>query len=125
MKHLPSWYKITEQEYAWARLCGYEIRYNSSCDRVEWRLNGGLHREDGPAREWADGSREWWLNGLQHRTDGPAVEYADGDRSWYLNGQLHRENGPAIEWADGWREWWLNGDQYTEEEFDEALAQLV
>ena len=29
----------------------------------EWRLNGKLHREDGPAVERANGSKEWWLNG--------------------------------------------------------------
>ena len=28
-----------------------------------WFLNGKIHREDGPALEWADGSKEWWLNG--------------------------------------------------------------
>ena len=27
-----------------------------------WYLNGNLHREDGPAIEWADGRKEWWLN---------------------------------------------------------------
>jgi hypothetical protein len=27
-----------------------------------WRLNDKLHREDGPACEWADGSKELWLN---------------------------------------------------------------
>jgi hypothetical protein len=25
-------------------------------------LNGELHREDGPAAEWADGSKFWYLN---------------------------------------------------------------
>ena len=102
MKHLPSWYKITEQEYAWARLCGYEIHYDNDSDRVIWFLDGKKHRTDGPACEWADGTRSWWLNGLRHRTDGPAVECADGDR-----------------------EWWLNGKRHTEEDFDEALARLV
>ena len=29
-----------------------------------WWLNGELHREDGPAMEWADGDKYWWLNGL-------------------------------------------------------------
>ena len=24
---------------------------------------------------------------ILHREDGPAVEYADGDKSWYLNGE--------------------------------------
>jgi hypothetical protein len=31
-----------------------------------WYLNGKLHREDGPAVEWADGRKEWWLNGKQY-----------------------------------------------------------
>ena len=28
-----------------------------------WYLNGELHREDGPAIEWASGTKEWYLNG--------------------------------------------------------------
>ena len=27
-----------------------------------WWLNGKLHREDGPAREYVNGHKEWWLN---------------------------------------------------------------
>jgi hypothetical protein len=26
------------------------------------------------------------LNGVRHRTDGPAIEYANGSKYWYLNG---------------------------------------
>ena len=29
----------------------------------QWFLNGELHREDGPAIEWANGAKEWYLNG--------------------------------------------------------------
>ena len=29
----------------------------------EWYFNGQLHREDGPALEWANGSKYWFLNG--------------------------------------------------------------
>ena len=32
-------------------------------DRTEWYLNGKRHREDGPANEWADGTKSWWVNG--------------------------------------------------------------
>lgn len=32
-----------------------------------------LHREDGPAVEWKDGSEEWYINDVLHREDGPAV----------------------------------------------------
>jgi len=56
------------------------------------------------------GGTKWWrLNGKLHREDGPAVEYTNGDREWYLNDKLHREDGPAFEGADGDKEWYLNG----------------
>ena len=32
----------------------------------EWRVNGELHREDGPAVEYPSGHKEWWLNGKQY-----------------------------------------------------------
>ena len=47
-----------------------------------------LHREDGPAIEWAEGTHKtWYLNGKRHREDGPAVEYSDGDKEWFINGE--------------------------------------
>ena len=79
-------------------------------DRIEYRVLGKLHREDGPALEWVDGGKEWYLNGKLHREDGPAVECADGDKSWWVNGKLHREDGPAVECADGDKSWWVNGE---------------
>ena len=35
----------------------------------------------------ADGHKEWRLNGKLHREDGPAVEGANGYKAWYLNGK--------------------------------------
>ena len=32
-------------------------------DRREWHLDGQRHREDGPAVEYANGSRAWWIDG--------------------------------------------------------------
>ena len=32
-------------------------------DRVEYRLHGKLHREDGPAIEYTNGFKQWWLDG--------------------------------------------------------------
>jgi hypothetical protein len=37
------------------------------------------------------GNREWWRNGQLHREDGPAIEYASGNRYWYLNDRLMTE----------------------------------
>jgi len=88
----------------------------------EWYQNGQLHRLDGPAVEWGDGTissgtKIWFLNGQRHRLDGPAVECGDGSKEWYVNGQRHRLDGPAIEWANGDREWYIEGKKLTEEEF--------
>ena len=55
-------------------------------DRVEYRLNGKLHREDGPAIEWTNGRKEWWINGERHREDGPAIVRTNGPNRWYMNG---------------------------------------
>ena len=50
---------------------------------------------------------EWYLNDKLHREDGPAIEYANGDRWWCLNGQQYSEQeflnkmspAPTTEWV--------------------------
>ena len=83
-----------------------------------WYLNDKLHREDGPAVDWADGYKAWYLNGKRHREDGPASEYASGNKVWFLNGKLHREDGPACEYSSGSKAWYLNGKQLSEAQFN-------
>ncbi len=79
-----------------------------------WFLNDKLHRQDGPAVEWADGSRRWYLNGLLHREDGPAMVWSDGTKFWYHNNKRHREDGPAAEYPDDTNIWYLD-DKYLGE----------
>jgi antitoxin component YwqK of YwqJK toxin-antitoxin module len=74
-----------------------------------WCQYGQVHRIDGPTTEYADGSKFWYQDGLLHRVDGPAAEYANGDKLWYQNGELHRVDGPAEEYANGAKEWYQNG----------------
>ena len=75
-----------------------------------WRNEQGrLHRDDGPAVEYADGSKYWYQNGQLHRLDGPAIEYDDGSKYWYQKDQLHRDDEPAIERADGSKFWYVEG----------------
>jgi hypothetical protein len=95
------------------------IKYTVIVDKycTKWYLNGLLHREDGPACEYANGNKEWLRNGKLHREDGPALEDIHGNKEWYLNGNRHRENGPAIEFADGRKYWYLNSVKHTEEQF--------
>jgi len=79
---------------------------------IRWRNEDGeLHREDGPAIEWASGSKEWWVNHKRHREDGPAIEWASGSKEWWVNDKRHREDGPAIEFASGNKYWYLNDER--------------
>lgn len=63
----------------------------------------------------------WKLNGLLHREDGPAIERSDGHKEWCQNGRYHREDGPACEWTDGSKSWYLNDVYHTEEEFNARM----
>jgi hypothetical protein len=66
---------------------------------------------------------KWWWNKDRrlyclHRLDGPAVEYTDGSKLWLIHGKYHRLDGPAREWADGLKCWCINDEQLTQEEFE-------
>ena len=54
---------------------------------------------------------KYWENeeGELHRTDGPAIEFSNGSKFWYQNGKRHREDGPAVEYANGEKEFWVRG----------------
>jgi len=79
--------------------------------------DGKRHRTDGPAVEYASGTKEWYLNGKLHRTDGgPAIELANGSKFWILNGKRHREDGPAVEFANGNKYWYLNDERVEMED---------
>jgi len=83
-----------------------------------------LHREDGPAVEYADGTKRWFQQGKFHRDDGPSIEYNNGDKFWYQHDQLHREDGPAVEYTNGYQEWWIKGEQLkfsSQEEFERYM----
>ena len=78
---------------------------------LSFTLFGKLHRVDGPARIWSDGSFEWYYNGKLHRPCGPAVEYkVYGAKYWYWHGNLHRLDGPAAEYSSGYKLWYIDGN---------------
>jgi len=53
------------------------------CTRYTNEL-GQIHRSDGPAVIYSDGTEKWFVNGKLHRLDGPAVVYVNGDKEWYI-----------------------------------------
>jgi|SRR5579859_482967 len=76
-----------------------------------WYFNKRLHRLDGPAIEYVNGTKCWYFDHLLHREDGPAIEYTNGSRCWYFYGQYHRLDGPAEDYIDGDKYWWYHGEQ--------------
>ena len=68
-----------------------------------------------------DRANKWKLNGKLHREDGPAYEHPSGFKSWYFNDERHRIGGPAIECPDGSKSWWLDGMDYSEEAYWKEL----
>ena len=91
---------------------------------AEWKIDRKLHRVDGPAVIWEDGSTEWWQFGFRGRIGGPCSDMADGSRAWierdlnvgrhHLGANLprvpyHRLDGPALIYANGTRHWIQDG----------------
>jgi hypothetical protein len=98
------------------RIDGPAIEYADGTK--SWYVNGKLHRLDGPATESQDGAKSWYVNGKLHRLEGPAVEYAEGYKAWYVDGKRHRlDGGPVIEYSDGSKRWFVNGKFLTEAAF--------
>ncbi len=60
---------------------------------------------------------------LLHREDGPAVEFFNGTKYWYKDGKLHREDGPAIEDELCCQDcWYKNGLRFIRPESPRASA---
>jgi len=59
---------------------------------------------------------------MLHRLDGPAIIWSDGSKAWFVDGKRHRLDGPAVEYATGTRLWYVDGKYLTEEEFNDLTA---
>jgi len=109
-----------------------------------WNAEGWLHRTDGPALIWEEGSEGWYIDGRLHRDGGPALDikgyeairaftngrprylaiWEDRDRKrfsymlpakrYYQHGRLHRLDGPAIIRYDGVQVWCVNGQEHRD-----------
>ena len=102
----------------------YRVEVDQYGTRRYYNNKGEMHREDGPAIEYHNGSRHWYRNNLMHRDGGPAVENANGYKEWWRDGLLHRVGGPAIEYITGNKRWFLNGVECTEYNYSTKIAAL-
>ena len=54
---------------------------------VTYTMDGLLHNIGQAAVEYPNGKREYWQHGRLHRKEGPAITYRDGsENQYYLNG---------------------------------------
>lgn len=82
----------------------YDIRINSRGTKFYYKKGTKtVHRINGPAIEWDDGSIEYVVNGETHRLDGPAIIDADGFIAWCINGVRLSPEKEAI-----LNKWWDN-----------------
>ena len=65
---------LTEQEFN-TRMNTKELTINPIEELLEYTV-----------KVYPNGSKFWWLNEELHREDGPAIEWLDGTKEWYLNG---------------------------------------
>ena len=72
-----------------------------------------------------NGVEAWFLNGNPeeplHKVDGPAVIYPDGSKAYCQNGLLHRVGGPALEYSDGTKAWYLDEIEYSIKDYCQKL----
>jgi hypothetical protein len=92
------------------------VTFTNNNGTEEWRLNGVLHRLDGPAVILDDDTEIWYYKGEVHRENGPAYIDPIGYKAWYINGKRHRTDGPAIIYNNGEQEWWIDGVELNEQE---------
>ena len=71
------------------------------------------------------GTKFYSTNGKLHRENGPAIEYTDGSKEWYVNGNLHRKDGPACEYTDGDTYWFIDDHRLSQEEFNAYKASYL
>jgi len=63
------------------------VRTVDQSGTITYTKDGKLHREDGPAVIYYDGSQCWYKDGKCHRKNGPAVIYSDGSLFWFKYGK--------------------------------------
>lgn len=98
---------ISHSTHRHARPDGYDAH------SVTYRLNGRLHRDDGPAYTCDNGEQVWYQHGRRHREGGPAQIDGVGE-TWYRHGVVHRDGGPARIYKGGGETWLQNGKPHRD-----------
>jgi len=101
-------------------VCFYTVTGKYQLPKTMYRNE--LHRLDGHAILWSDGSKEWYKNGKRHRINGPAVDLNNGRKDWYINGIHHNLSGPAVIWREKY-EYFINGEKLNKKEVENWIKE--
>jgi len=71
------------------------------------------------------GHRVWYNNTDVHREDGPAVIFRDGSYGYFINDKPHRIDGPAATFPNGTQKWFIGGHQYFDNKSFQEAAKLT
>lgn len=96
---------------------GYdETIYDPKSKTTLYLLEGDLHRVDGPAKVYGDGTEEFYFEGARHRDHGlPAVISSTGELEYHVHGVLHRDGDlPALVDPEGDEEYWVEGKRHRD-----------
>jgi hypothetical protein len=52
-----------------------------------FRSRGPMKNYDSIYTSSLTGNKSYWLSSKLHRLNGPAIEYLDGSKKWYINGE--------------------------------------
>jgi len=91
-----------------------KIKINEYSTKRYFNDKEELHRLDGPAVEYLNGSKFWHINEKSHRNIDPSEEYSDGEKRWFIINKRHRIGGLFC--SDG-KLWRILGKEYTKQEY--------
>lgn len=100
-------------------------------------MQGGFHRNKGPAIIYKNGFKSWYHYAIEYRkndtgysietldafdgvlphsySDNPSIVYNNGTKEWHKSGFLHRYEKPAIEYSNGDVEYWYYGQRHRKD----------
>ena len=104
-----------KERQTWESLASLDIpRPNNLGTACVHLKNNQIHRTEGPAVVFEDGSYIWYFCGKESRPNGPALCYQNQMMRWKVNGLLHRTDGPAF-LTNQIRIWAINGNTHRQD----------
>lgn len=64
-------------------------------------------------------------NNLLHRLDGPAIIWKDGTQKWYYLGEVHSIAGPAVIKNDGTVEYWIRNNKLSYHDWLNKIKEIT